>query len=302
MENKLIVFGGSGSLDLTTKICRNLNISQGNCKILRFSEGNIYVQIDENIRGSDVYVIQTLANPVSDNFLELLFLLDACKRANAKTITAVVPYFSYGKGDKMDDLQVSVRARVCADAITVSGAGRVIFVDLHTQQIQGFFNIPVNNLHALPIFCNALKEKSLVDPVIVAPDIGFIKQARSFAKALDCPVVMIHKDRIDHNENPVVVDVFGDVKGKSAIIVDDFIATGGTLLAAAHKLNEMDASSVWAAVTHGLFTRNAFERINDSPIDGLMITDTIDNQAILTGKKIYVLSVAPLICNAILGN
>ncbi|NLE25430.1 MAG: ribose-phosphate pyrophosphokinase [Clostridiaceae bacterium] len=297
-----MVFGGSGSIDLTAKICRKLNICQGRCKIIRFSEGNIFVQIDEDICGIDVYVVQSIAIPVSDNLLELLFLLDACKRANAKSVTAVIPYFSYGKGDKMDNMQGSIRARVCADAIVASGADRVIFVDLHTQQIQGFFNIPVSNLHALPLFCNALKGKSFVDPVIVAPDIGFIKQARSYAKALECPVVMIHKERIEHDEKPVVVDLFGDVKGKTAIIVDDFIATGGTLLAAAHRLSELGTSSIWAAITHGLFTMNASEKIKDSPIEGLTITDTVENSTILTGNKIYVLSVAPLICRAILGN
>jgi len=294
MRDDLAIFGGSGSCKLATKICEDLDIHLGKSQLIRFSEGTLYVQIDENIKWKHVFVVQSTANPVNDNFMELLFMLDACKRANAKTITAIVPYFSYAKGDKMDGLQVSVRARVCADAIEAAGADRLIFLDLHTQQIQGFFSIPIENLHALHVLCQALKEKKAEDPVIVSPDIGFIKQARMYSKALGCPLAVVDKERVDHNENPIALNIFGDVKGKKAIIVDDFIASGGTLCNAAEKLIEAGAKSVWAAITHGLFTKNSEEKVENSQIEKVIVTDSIDTNLKQFGKKISFVSVAHL--------
>lgn len=299
MQNNIVIFGGSGSRQLANNISTELNLPLGLGQLIRFSEGTIYVQIDEEIHGKDVYVVQSTANPVNDNFMELLFMLDACKRANAKTITAIVPYFSYAKGDKMDGLHVSVRARVCADAIEGAGADQIIFLDLHTQQIQGFFNIPVDNLHALPVLIKALMERKLKDPVIVSPDVGFIKQARIFSKLLGCPLAIVDKERIDHDENPIALNILGEVKGKTAIIVDDFIASGGTLCNAADKLISYGAKSVCAAITHGLFTKNAVEKIDNSQINEVIVTDSVEVNRIQSCKKIQIVSVARIFSEAI---
>ncbi|MEI6047771.1 MAG: ribose-phosphate pyrophosphokinase [Bacteroidota bacterium] len=291
----MIIFAGSGSSRLTKKICEYLNVQQGQCQLIRFSEGTLFVQIDENIRGKDVYIIQSTSNPANDNFMELLFMIDACKRANAKTVTPIIPYFSYAKGDKMDDARVSIRARVCADAIESTGADHVVFLDLHAQQIQGFFSIPVDNLHALPILSKSLREKRIKNPVIVSPDVGFIKQARLFAKALDCSLVIVYKERVAHDENAKVINILGDVNGKTAIIVDDFIASGGTLIEAAENLINRGALSVWASVTHGLFTKNAKERIQNSPIEHIIVTDSVETESQPVSDKIQIVSIAPLV-------
>jgi ribose-phosphate pyrophosphokinase len=299
MQDDIVIFGGSGSSHLTNKICQLLNISQGRSQLIRFSEGTLFVQIDENIRGKHIYLVQSTANPANDNLIELLFLLDACKRAHAKTITAIIPYFSYAKGDKMDNARVSIRARVCADAIEVAGATRVVFLDLHSPQIQGFFSIPTDHLRALPLLCKAIKEKQAKNPVIVSPDVGFIKQARLFAKALECSLVIVYKERVAHDENAKVISILGDVKGKTAIIVDDFIASGGTLCNAADKLITCGAISVWAAVTHGLFAKNSTDRIQNSPIEKILITDSVLIQTQQLKNKIQIVSIVPLISEAI---
>jgi len=231
--------------------------------------------------------------------MELLFWLDACKRASADSVTAIVPYFSYAKGDKKDEPRVSIRARVCADAIEAAGATRVVTLDLHAPQIQGFFRGPVDDLRALPVLCKALRAKHLKNPVVVSPDAGFAKKARLFATALNCSLAIADKERTGHDEKAEVLSLIGDVKNKTAVVVDDFTTSGGTLCDVAEKLMARGARAVYAAVSHGLFGKGSMERIQSSPIESLLITDSVETHAVKLGRKIEVVSVAPLFGEAI---
>ena len=295
----LLVFGGTGSPRLTRAICEYLGIEPGRGEVLRFPEGNLFVRILENVRGRNVYLVQSTAFPANDSFMELLFWLDAFKRASASSVTAVVPYFSYAKGDKKDEPRVSIRARVCADAIEAAGADRVVTMDLHAPQIQGFFKIPVDDLYAIPVLCSAAEALGLVEPVVVAPDAGFVKKARQFATRLRAPLAIADKERMDHHGSMVVRHVTGDVRGRSALIVDDFTIAGGTLAEVAEKLTELGASDVYAAITHGVFTQQCMERLDASPIRRLLVTDTIETQPVQLSPKVQFVSSAPLFGEAI---
>ncbi len=215
-DDEIRVFGGSGSPRLARAICKCLSVSPGECEVLRFPEGNLFVRIGENVRGRNVYLVQSTAFPANDNFMELLFWIDALKRASAASVTAVVPYFSYAKGDKKDEPRVSIRARVCADAIEAAGADRVVTMDLHAPQIQGFFKVPVDDLYALGALCEAAERIGLADPVVVSPDIGFAKKARAFAKRLSAPLAIADKQRLDHTGGMVIHEIIGDVAGRAA--------------------------------------------------------------------------------------
>src|SRR5438128_3880165 len=230
MADDILIFGGSGSPRLTLKICDYLHVQPGAGEVLRFSEGNLFVRVKENVRGRRVYIVQSTAFPANDNFMELLFWIDALKRASAESVTAVIPYFSYAKGDKKDEPRVSIRARVCADAIEAAGADRVVTLDLHTSQVQGFFRIPVDDLYALPVLCDAISAKGLEDLVVVAPDAGFAKKARDWANRLQAPTAIADKRRVDHTESAEVVELIGSVEGRTALIVDDFTISAGTLI------------------------------------------------------------------------
>jgi ribose-phosphate pyrophosphokinase len=293
------VFAGSGSPRLTARICEYLKIPQGKNETLHFSDGNTFVRILENVRGRRVYLVQSTVFPVNDNFMELLFWIDAFKRAGTDSVTVIIPYFSYAKGDKKDEPRVSIRARVCADAIEVAGADRVVTMDLHAPQIQGFFHLPVDNLYALPILCDRIEAMHLEDMIIVSPDVGFAKQARRYASRLGTSIVIADKERMGHNERAVILQIIGDVKDKTAVIVDDFTTSGGTLADAAVKLIERGAREVYAVVTHGVLTRGSVERIDNSPIRKLLITDTVENQPVRFSDKIEVVSVASLFGEAI---
>jgi len=236
--DEMMVFAGSGSRRLTARICDYLNIPQGKNETLHFSDGNTFVRILENVRGRRVYLVQSTEIPTNDNFMELLFWIDAFKRAGTETVTVIIPYFSYAKGDKKDEPRVSIRGRVCADAIEVAGADRVVTMDLHAPQIQGFFHLPVDNLYALPILVNYIREKGLEDIIIVSPDVGFAKQARRYASQLDVSMAIADKERHGHDEKAVILEVIGDVKGKTAVVVDDFTISGGTLVDVSVKLME----------------------------------------------------------------
>ena len=294
-----LVFAGSASPRLTAAICHELGTDVGTGEVLRFSEGTLFVRVLQNVRGRNVYVVQSTVFPTNDNFVELLFWLDAFRRASAASVTAIIPYFSYGKGDKKDEPRVSIRARVCADAIEGAGADRVVTMDLHAPQIQGFFRIPVDDLYALPYLCDAIRSVGLADPVVVSPDAGFAKKARRFASRLDAPLAIADKLREGHGETAAVVDVIGEVAGRDAILVDDFTVSAGTLIEAAEELVRRGARSVTAAVTHAVFTSDAMARLARSPIDRLIATDTVETQPVTFDDKVSVVSVAPLFAEAI---
>src|ERR687883_934186 len=298
-EEEILVFGGSGSPRLTRNICDYLGIEPGHNEVLHFSDGNIFVRILDNVRGRRVYIVQSTAFPANDNFMELLFWIDAFSRASADSVTVVVPYFGYAKGDKKDEPRVSIRARVCADAIEAAGADRVVTLDLHAPQIQGFFRVPVDDLYAMPYLCAAIERASLRDPVVVSPDAGFAKRARRFAQRLGTPLAIADKVRGGHGETSEVVEVIGDVADRDAIVVDDFTISAGTLVEAAEQLVARGARSVTAAVTHGVFAEGSMERLDRSPIERLIVTDSIETQPVELSKKVTVISVAPLFAEAI---
>lgn len=298
-DDQMLVFAGTSSQTLTARICDYLHIPQGKNETLHFSDGNTFVRILENVRGRRVYIIQATVFPSNEKFMELLFWIDAFKRASCESVTVIIPYFSYAKGDKKDEPRVSIRARVCADAIEVAGADRVVVMDLHAPQIQGFFHLPVDNLYALPILCERIKALNLPDMVIVSPDVGFAKQARRYASCLGTSLALADKERIAHDERAIVLDIIGDVAGKTAIVVDDFTISAGTLASVATQLIERGAREVYAAVTHGVLAGGSIERIDNSPIKKLFITDTVENQPVQFSPKIEVVSVASIFGEAI---
>ena len=298
-DQEILVLGGSASIHLTETICRYLGITAAQRDVLRFSDGNTFVRVGENVRGRHVYLVQSVVYPVNDNFMELLFWIDALKRASAASVTVIMPYFSYVKGDKKDEPRVSIRARVCADAMEVTGADRVVTLDMLPPQLQGFFHIPVDNLYALSLFCEAIKAKGLNDLVVVSPDIGFAKQAAKYAAYLGTHLAIGNKERRGHDERAEVMGIIGDVQDKTALIVDDFTISGGTLVEAAKQLMEQGAKRVFAAVTHGAFSAGSMERLMNSPIEQLLITDSIETQTVPFCQKIEVISVAPLFAEAI---
>ncbi len=295
-----LVFAGSASPRLTSAICRHLGVPTSRGETIRFSEGTLFVRVLENVRGRQVYVVQSTVFPANDAFMELLFWLDALRRASAASVTAVVPYFAYAKGDKKDEPRVSIRARVCADALEAAGADRVVTMDLHAPQIQGFFRVPVDDLYAMPYLCDQIRELRLPDIVVVAPDAGFAKKARRYAGRLRAPLAVADKMRRGHDEQAEVYEVIGDVAGKDAVIVDDVVFGGGTLVDAAEQLARRGARSVAAAVTHAALSERALERIAASPIERLIVTDTIETQPVtLRDETVTVVSVAPLFAEAI---
>ena len=298
-EDSIVVFAGSGSRRLTARICDYLGIAPARNEVLRFSEGNLFVRVLQNVRGLRTYVVQSTVFPANDNFMELLFWIDALKRASAESVTAIIPYFSYGKGDKKDEPRVSIRARVCADAIEVAGADRVVTMDLHAPQIQGFFHVPVDNLYALPALCARVRAEGARDLVVVSPDAGFVKQARKFAAELGCSVVIADKVRTGHDEAAEVLEIIGNVDGMAALVVDDFTISGGTLADVARALKARGAARVYAAVSHGVLSEGAPEKLESSPITKLFITDSVENQPVRMPKNVEVVSVAPLFGEAI---
>jgi ribose-phosphate pyrophosphokinase len=299
MAEEILVFGGSGSPKLTSRICAYLGVTPGVSEVLRFSEGTLFVRIKENVRGRRVYLVQSTVYPANDLFMELLFWIDAFKRASAESVTVILPYFSYAKGDKKDEPRVSIRARVCADAIEAAGADRVVTLDLHAPQIQGFFRIPVDGLYGLPVLCKEILRKQLPDLVVVSPDTGFVTQARRYASFLRAPLAIADKQRKAHDEHAEILEIIGEVTGKTALIVDDFTISAGTLAEASVTLLERGARAVYAAATHGVFSEGSMERLDRSPITSLLVTDSIETQPVSLSPKVEVVSVAPLFGEAI---
>jgi ribose-phosphate pyrophosphokinase len=294
-----LIFAGSASPRLTAAICRELRVDVGAGEVIRFSEGTLFVRVLENVRGRSVYLVQSTVFPTNANFMELLFWVDAFSRASAESVTVIVPYFSYAKGDKKDEPRVSIRARVCADAIEAAGADRVVTLDLHAPQIQGFFRVPVDDLYAMPYLCRAIEGESLQDPVVVSPDAGFAKRARRFAHRLGAPLAIADKVRKGHGETAELVEIIGEVADRDAVVVDDFTISAGTLAEAAEQLVARGARSVTAVVTHGVFAGGSMERLDASPIEQLIVTDSIETQPVKLSEKVKVISVAPLFAEAI---
>jgi len=297
---ELKIFAGRASRGLGEAVCEQIGTELARSETHIFSDGNIFVRVLENVRGRDVYIVQGTEYPVNDNLVELLFWIDAFKRASAAQVTAVIPFFSYAKGDKKDEPRVSIRARVVADAIEAAGADRVLTMDLHAPQIQGFFKIPVDHLYAMPILTDHFLKKEISDLVVASPDVGFSKQAFKFAEMLRCPVVIGNKMRFDHTEQAEVHTVIGEVKGKNVLIVDDFTISGGTLIEMAHACKERGAKEIYACVSHGVFSMGSAVKIARSPIKELVLTDTIAYRSEPLPPNCKVVSVAPLFARAIL--
>jgi ribose-phosphate pyrophosphokinase len=299
VDEEFLLFAGSGSPNLASDIAAYLERPLGRSEVLRFQEGNLFVRVQENVRGRDVFVVQGIAFPVNDNFVELLFWIDAFKRASAASVTAVIPYFGYAKGDKKDEPRVSIRARVCADAIEAAGVDRVVTLDLHAPQVQGFFHVPVDDLTAMPVLCAAIDQKGLGDVVVVAPDAGGAKRARQWANGLQASTAIADKRRVDHSETAEVIELIGSVAGRPALIVDDFTTSANTLVSAAEVLVDRGATAVYAAVTHCLLTPSAVDRLVDSPIERLLITDSVETHQVDLPAKVEVVTVAGLFGEAI---
>jgi ribose-phosphate pyrophosphokinase len=298
-DDEFMLFAGSASRKLGAAIAAYLGCPLGMNETLQFSEGNLFVRVLENVRGRDVFLVQGTAFPANDNFMELLFWIDALKRASATSVTAVIPYFSYAKGDKKDEPRVSIRARVCADAIEAAGVDRVVTLDLHAPQVQGFFKVPVDDLYAMPVMCDAIAAKGLADLVVVAPDAGFAKKARQWSQRLGAPLAIADKRRVDHSETAEITELIGQVSGCTALIVDDFTISAGTLVDAARVLVERGATAVYAAVSHGLLAGPAIERLDESPIERLFMTDSVETQPLGLSSKVEIISVARLFGEAI---
>ncbi len=299
MMDELKVFSGNAYPALAESICDYLGIPVGKAEVFEFSNENIFVRILENVRQRDVFVVQPICSPVNKSLVELLIMIDAFKRASAGRITAVVPYYGYGRTDKKDQPRVPITARLIADLITTAGANRLLTVDLHAAQIQGFFTIPVDELTTLSILSQYFEEKALDNLVVVATDIGISKRARDLAARLGTPLAIIEKRRLGNNDATETLNVIGEVQGMRALTVDDEIDTAGSLVGAVNTLSECGATEVYACCTHPVFSGSAVERIASSPVKEVVVTDTIP----VTGKKkldkITVLPTASLIGEAI---
>ncbi|MCG8473462.1 MAG: ribose-phosphate pyrophosphokinase [Desulfobacterales bacterium] len=299
--NDLSIFTGNSNPGLAQKVSKYLFKELGSSKVNRFSDGEIQIEIEENVRKKDVFIIQSTCSPVNDNLMELLLMIDAMRRSSAARITAVIPYFGYARQDKKVAPRVPISAKLVADLLTHSGSCRVITMDLHAGQIQGFFNIPVDNLYAAPILIEKIKEEFAgEDLVIVSPDAGGVERARAFAKRLDCGLAIVDKRRDRPNEAKAMA-VIGDVAGKTAIILDDMVDTAGTLTEASNAISEMGAKEVHACCTHPVLSGPAVERISKSALKSLVATDTIPlSEEAQACEKIKVLSIASLVGEAII--
>ena len=295
----LKVFSGNAHPAIAEDMCAYLGMSLGRCEVFKFSNDNTFVRIRENIRERDVFLVQSISAPVNDHIMELLIMIDAAKRASAGRITAVIPYYAYGRSDKKDQPRVPITARLVSNLITVAGADRVLTVDLHAGQIQGFFNVPVDELTAVPILARFWKDRELPNLVVTATDVGDAKRARDTARILDAPIAIVEKHRVGNQDKVEAVSLIGEVAGKTALIIDDEIGTGGTVVATADALKEHGAEDIYCCVTHPVFSGNATQLLEDSVIQEIIVTDTLPISEEKKGKKTKVLSVAALLGEAI---
>ena len=289
------LFSGSSNPVLTQEVCEYLGISQGKMTATTFSDGETQIEIHENIRGMDVFILQSTSTPVNDHLMQLLIIMDALKRASAKRITAVIPYYGYGRQDRKVKPRVPISAKLVADLITTAGANRVVSLDLHAGQIQGYFNIPVDNLFAAPLLLKHIREHFMDDLVVVSPDAGGVERARAFAKRLEVSLAIIDKRR-DAPNVAEATNIIGEVSGKTAVILDDMVDTAGTLTQAATALKMKGASHIFACCVHPVLSGPAIERIENAPIDHLVVTNTIPlSETAQNCSKIILLSVAQLL-------
>ncbi|HPN57292.1 MAG TPA: ribose-phosphate pyrophosphokinase [Candidatus Omnitrophota bacterium] len=300
MNGTMAVFSGNANLALAQGICKYLQVPLADVLVGRFSEGEIQVRIKDNVRGKDVFIIQPTCPPVNDNLMELLVMMDAVRRASAKRITAVMPYYGYARQDRKDQPRVPITAKLVANLITAAGANRILTMDLHASQIQGFFDIPVDHLYAINTLCDYVDKKIPSSKlVIVSPDVGSLKMARAYAKKLNAGLAVIDKRRTSP-EKTEVMHILGAVKGKVAILVDDIVATGGSLIQAAEGLKKKGVTSVCAAISHGVLSGDALEKIRKCDVlKEVMITDSIPFKKSAVNSKIKVISIAPLLAEAI---
>ncbi|MCL0090971.1 ribose-phosphate pyrophosphokinase [Dehalococcoidia bacterium] len=299
MADELKVFTGNTHPALARSICDYLGAPLGQMDVFEFSNENIFVRILENVRGRDVFIVQPISSPVNKSLMELLIMIDAAKRASADRVTAVIPYYGYARTDKKDQPRVPITARLVADLITVAGASRVLTIDLHAGQIQGFFNIPVDELTALYILSRHFEEKQLDDLVVVATDIGISKRARDMAARLNTPLAIIEKRRLGNTDGAETLTVIGDVEGRHALLVDDEIDTGSSITSAALTLSKHGAKEIYACCTHAILSGPAVERIANSPLKEMVVTDSIPVPESKKIDRITVLSLAALIGEAI---
>ena len=298
-DDKFKIFSGSANPPLAESICSVLGARLGQSALGKFSDGEIYFQILENVRGADVFVVQPCSNPVDFHLMELLMMIDAFKRASAWRITAVVPYYCYARQDRKDKPRVPISAKLVADLLETAGASRALTLDLHAPQIQGYFNVPVDHLYALPVLVEYFKKKKLGDLTVVSPDAGGVERARFFAKKMDAPLAIVDKRRVDMNVAEVM-NLIGDVKGRPALIIDDIIDTAGTLVKTAEALLKKGATRVYAACTHAVLSGPAVERITESKIEEVVVTDSVPLSAPARKvARIKVLSVAELLARGI---
>ena len=298
-DEKLKIFSGTANEPLCDEICQFLGISRGQAHLTRFSDGEVYLQILENVRGADVFVVQPTCYPVDQHLMELLLMIDALKRASARRITTVIPYFGYARQDRKDKPRVAISAKLVADLLTTAGAHRALVVDLHAPQIQGYFNIPVDHLFASPVLVDYFRKLSLPDLTIVSPDAGGVERARFVAKKMDAALAIMDKRRTDINVAEVM-NVIGDVRGRNCLIIDDIVDTAGTLVKASDALLAAGATKVYACASHPVLSGPAIERIGKSSLEQLVVTNTIpQNEAARAEPKIKVLSIAGLLARAI---
>ena len=297
-NKEILVFSGNANPELAKKICNYLKVPLGNAQVDRFNDGEVRIRITEDVRGRDVFIVQPTCNPVNDNLLELLIMIDAIKRSSARRITAVMPYYGYSRQDRKDRPRVPITAKLVANLITVAGANRVLTMDLHAGQIQGFFDIPLDNLFAVNTFMRYFEKMHLPNLVVVSPDVGGMKMARAYAKKFKAGLAVVDKRRINDKEAEVM-NIMGEVKGKNVCLIDDLVATAGTLVEAVAALKNAGARKVFAAATHPVLSGPAIERIRDSELEELIVTDTIPIPREKLIPRIKVLSVGPLLGQAI---
>lgn len=293
------VLAGTSNSRLCENIARQLKLKLVNSNIKRFADGEVYIEINENIRGNSIFVVQSTSNPANDNLMELLICIDALRRSSAKNITAVIPYFGYARQDRKVVPRTAISAKLVSNLITNAGANRILSVDLHAGQIQGFFDIPVDNLFSTPIFAKHIKRKLSINNLIcVAPDVGGVERARSLGRRINVSIAIVDKRRPEPGKSEVM-NIVGNIKNKNCVIVDDIIDTGGTIVNAAKALKNKDAKDIYVYITHAVLSGQAVEKIEKSQIKKLITTDTIDNSKKIRGsKKIEIISMAPIISEA----